>query len=269
MAWALLRPEWTNNTAWSAITSVVSVKHPQCIEHLNIIMTAEKWMGSLWNVNYTWSLRAMATLLASTKNNLTMFVEHDKYEHVMMSHIKHTDMTMRARRLYTVPRECLYWFTKRGRLFVNESNEGELMINLEDALTGSKYWSKFLPIGYDLEREKFYHRHFPDDIPDEWSTHSRSMSHGYGSTHVGDKINHSNLLNNCLVRWFSNIPSKYVWRGFEIAVEVFVNKWRHEKPPSLELGIHRAYEEKTVDSFIDEMSSWSLNPKRRKICRAA
>jgi hypothetical protein len=263
LAWTLLRPEWSNN-AWESIQAVVAVKHPKQAEYLNIIMNAEKWMGSVWDVKYTWCLRAMATLLASSNSDLTLFVERDNFDHIMSMYNKHTDLTMRSRRICTIPRQCLYWFTKRGRLLVNQSNEEELQINLEDALTGSKYWSKFLPIGYDMEREEFYSRHFPDDIPDEWSKESRAVSHGYGSTPVGDKINHSNLLNGCLVKWFGNIPSKYVWRGFEIALEVFVNKWRYGKPPSIEIGIHRAYEEKSIESFITEMSSWSLNPKRRK-----
>lgn len=100
----------------------------------------------------------------------------------------------RARRVYKIPIECLYWITARGRnLTVYDSTEKEIMGSLEKpgALWGSEYWDE-VATGLDEERgwlavkeddmvrETFYDTHFPDDIPDEWSKAERAKSHGSG-----------------------------------------------------------------------------------------
>jgi len=100
----------------------------------------------------------------------------------------------RARRVYKIPIECLYWITARGReLTVYDTTEKEIMGSLEKAgsLWGSEYWDE-VAAGLDEERgwlavkedaavrEAFYDTHFPDDIPDEWSKAERAKSHGSG-----------------------------------------------------------------------------------------
>jgi hypothetical protein len=97
----------------------------------------------------------------------------------------------RARRAYTVPIDCLYWITERGRtVSVYDTNETELLGSLEKptALWGSEYWDEvaetfggWLAIKEDAAaREAFYEAHFPEDIPDEWSKADRGKSHGSG-----------------------------------------------------------------------------------------
>ena len=261
LAWSILRPEWSKNP-WELLRNILSVKNKHTLPYFDEVATAEKWMRSLWTPNLLWCFRAVATVLVATTGSLTIMDEYNSYNHILESYARHTNLSMRKRRLYEVPYECLYWLTTRGWNRVNETTESEIQLNLEDSLKGSKYWSSLLPIGYDLSREEFFYKHFQDDIPDEWSTLARLKSHGYGSVPVGNKICHSTILNRCLVRWFSHIPSKSVWRGFEIALEEFTQRWRYKAPSSLEDGIHEAYEEKDVDSWINEMESWSLNPKK-------
>lgn len=97
----------------------------------------------------------------------------------------------KSRRLYTIPIDCLYWATERGRVqTVYESNEKEILRSLEKpkGIWGSDYWDEaaeefggWEAIRNDDEaRETFYDAHFADDIPDEWSKAERVKSHGCG-----------------------------------------------------------------------------------------
>ena len=262
LAWTLLRPDW-NTTAWPTLMTVAKVKHHKHIKHLEMLMDSKSWMGPHAKHEYTWCLRALATILVSNTIAYTFRDEPQVFDRVLADYTPHTNLSMRKRRHYDVPYGSLYWFTKRGSIKVNETTETELMINLEDNLLGSKYWTHYLPIGYDLGREEFFYTHFPDDIPDEWSTASRMKSHGYGGVPTGD-VNHGVMFNNCLIRWFGSVPCKSVWRGFEIALEEFSQRWSVHRPDTLEKGIHQAYEEIDVDTWIHEMETWSLTTKKRR-----
>ena len=241
LAWTILRPNW-NVSAWSTLNMVVKVKHPSYIQYIEMLMNGQSWMGSAWMPEWTWCLRALATILTSSVSPLKLLEEPVNYNHILDDYIPHTHLTMRKRRIYEIPHACIYWHTERGALCINKTTESELQINLEDTLSESKYWSSYLPIGYDLAREEFFYNHFPDDIPDEWSMNDRMKSHGYGGVPVGDKINHNVMFNRCLIRWFGNIPCRYIWRGFELSLEEFTQRWHGAQPETLEQGIHEAYE---------------------------
>jgi len=262
LAWTLLRPDWNTN-AWSTLIDVTTQKRPANVKHITMLMNPKSWMGSAWTPEWTWCLRAAATILSSSI--LEQQSEDSQiYDRVLSEYSSHTHLTMRNRRIYEIPHSCLYWFTQRGALLVNETTESELQMNLEDTLVGSKYWSSLLPIGYDLAREEFFYKHFPDDIPDEWSTADRLKSHGIGCVPTGTAVNHNIMFNRCLIRWISNIPCRHIWRGIELAIEEFTQRWEVYRPNTMETGIHEAYEQIDVDSWINEMESWSLVSKKRR-----
>lgn len=263
LAWMLLRPDWTK-TSWTTLMNVCSIKHPKYMNYIKMLMNPVSWMGDTYTNEYTWHLRALATILTCTTGTLDLHEDVSAYTKILDEHHPHTNLSMRNRRLYEIPYGCLYWFTARGAKRVDETTEYELMIDLEDTLVGSKYWTPYLPIGYDFERENFFHTHFPDDIPDEWSTASRMKSHGYGGVPTGNNINHSVMFNRCLIRWFGLIPCRYIWRGLEIAVEEFTQRWNRCIPKTLEAGIYQAYEEADIELWIHEMDSWSLTSKKRR-----
>jgi hypothetical protein len=85
----------------------------------------------------------------------------------------------RARRVYSIPVDCLYWITERGCSAAGTADT--LMSGLEAALRVSAYWQKELPRDFSKKEEaydEFYMRAFPTDIPDEWSRADREKSHG-------------------------------------------------------------------------------------------
>lgn len=95
----------------------------------------------------------------------------------------------RARRALAIPRICLYGITARGRMRQTESTTAALR-DIEPSLVGP-YWDSVLgpcrrtADGHiiwptDEACEAFYAKHFPDDIPDEWSLADQEKSHGAG-----------------------------------------------------------------------------------------
>lgn len=262
LAWMLLRPDW-NTSSWDNLKAVLQHKHYSALKYLDMLSNPKAWMGNAYSPEYTWCLRSIATVLTCSPVPLTIYNEPASFDRVLSEYICHTGFTMRHRRLYEVPNACLYWHTKRGSLTVHETTQNELQMNLEDSLAGSKYWDEYLPIGYDLEREEFFYVHFPDDIPDEWSNETKKKSHGCGPVPCG-KVNHNIIFNRCLIRWFNGIPCKQLWRGFEIAIEEFTHRWEVYRPHTLETGIHEAYEQIDVDSWLHEMESWSLSSKKKQ-----
>lgn len=95
----------------------------------------------------------------------------------------------RACRALAIPRICLYGITARGRMRQTESTAGALR-DIEPSLVGL-YWDSVLGVykrtadghiiwSSDAALEAFYAKHFPDDIPDEWSLADQEKSHGAG-----------------------------------------------------------------------------------------
>jgi hypothetical protein len=171
---------------------------------------------------------------------------------------------MRYRRIFEIPYECLYFFTKRGSLRINETTESDLIYRLEEKIVDSKFWSS-LPIGPysdDILREEFYAHYFPTDIPDEWSSQDRQKSHGTGVIPVGDSIDMTIVFNRCLVRWFGLLPCRSIWNGWAGTLEVFMNLWATNHPKSIESGIHEAYmQDGVTETWIQQMANWSLESK--------
>ena len=124
----------------------------------------------------------------------------------------------RARRVYPIPPDSLYWFTERGRkLSVYDTNEKEIMGRLEKpgAIWGSSFWDDAVEEfgGWEAvrdhaeSREAFYERHFPDDRPDEWSKAERAKSHGGGPLQRGGVVE----LSRAMDRLIGRLPSAVIW----------------------------------------------------------
>jgi hypothetical protein len=103
----------------------------------------------------------------------------------------------RAARIYAIPTDAMHKATVRGSLakrFTNIDDVREPMYGLVD---GCKWWREAIAAaGICVKREAngdveiefpdddtieaFYDKHFPDDIPDEWSAADQLKSHGVG-----------------------------------------------------------------------------------------
>lgn len=98
------------------------------------------------------------------------------------SHLRFTEiiaswreLTMRKRRVYTIPYDCLFGMTWRG---MGGDTTNELQNLTKEVFQQSSYWKVKACWETDEEKEKFYQTYFPDDIPDEWSREDQEKSHG-------------------------------------------------------------------------------------------
>jgi hypothetical protein len=83
-----------------------------------------------------------------------------------------------------------YGLSERGQMSEAESTVGEIRGDIVNTLInqGTPYWSEALVTYNEEEPDEFYMKHFPNDIPDEWSLEKQMNTHGAGSlftTEVG------------------------------------------------------------------------------------
>lgn len=86
-----------------------------------------------------------------------------------------SDLSMRKRRLYPIPFDCLFGMTWRG---IGGDTTEELRNLTKELFQTSPYWKSKACWETDDELEEFYETYFPDDIPDEWSLADQQKSHG-------------------------------------------------------------------------------------------
>lgn len=125
------------------------------------------------------------------------------------------------RRLYTIPSGCLYGQTQRGYAKYSQHNRIQLH-HVEKYIIGCAFWEEAL-ISYasidevgnivwnsEEDREAFYVRYFPDDIPDEWTKEEKDRSHGEGVLGEEESCTFYGFCSRFLSK-----PSRLYWSSFE------------------------------------------------------
>ena len=92
-----------------------------------------------------------------------------------------------ARRVYSIPTDCLYGQTVRGTLSWFKSTIVQLN-DAEEYLQGCPFWDDRLNELVE-NQEEFYVRCFPDGHPDEWNAAEKAKSHGDGTLRPGEIVN--------------------------------------------------------------------------------
>ena len=95
-------------------------------------------------------------------------------------------LSIRKGRVYEIPYGCLYGMTWRG-----EGGDTSDEINAF-TMNESPYWRRIVEFYTkngawisDDAKEMFFDKYFPEDIPDEWSSVEKHLSHGRGVHAVG------------------------------------------------------------------------------------
>ena len=103
-----------------------------------------------------------------------------------------SSLSGRKARLYAIPIEALHSQTTRGLLPTKYTNIQDIREPIFLLPQGCAYWRRItaaagfrevdegIEVPEDEAYETFYDRHFPDDIPDEWSAADQQKSHGRG-----------------------------------------------------------------------------------------
>jgi hypothetical protein len=95
--------------------------------------------------------------------------------HLVQEVTSWSNLSMRKRRVYSIPYDSLFGMTWRG---IGGDTTDELRNLTKELFQTSPYWKSKAVWESDEELEEFYTTHFPDDIPDEWSLADQQKSHG-------------------------------------------------------------------------------------------
>jgi hypothetical protein len=139
------------------------------------------------------------------------------------------EVSLRRRRVYSIPYDCLFGMTWRGR---GGHTGAELLELGETQFKASPWWKKCMPsegLEDDSTKESFWDTCFPwttCDHPDEWSKADRAKSHGEGVTGTSSP----------LWRWWRSwVCSEhlYVWGKDLEAIQAFIKEARADAAASV------------------------------------
>jgi hypothetical protein len=146
---------------------------------------------------------------------------------------------MRERRQLSIPPECLFWFTKRRTMRKSETTETDLMLGLRPALAQSPFW----------EDKPDFDEFMTSDIPDEWSSAARRISHGPGASDSVVAAHFETML--------CSDASKLIWKGGERATKLLMERWGSAGCGSFEALMQAEYA--ALTSLVEK---WDLTPRR-------
>lgn len=140
-----------------------------------------------------------------------------------------SEKSLRRRRVYSIPYECLFGMTWRGL----GGDTGPELLGLGEAqFKGSPWWKKVVALEDDTAKENFWDTYFPwttCDHPDEWSKADRAKSHGEG-------VRNDGATTVPLWRWWRSwVCSEhlYVWGRDLETIRAFVNEARADGAASV------------------------------------
>jgi hypothetical protein len=140
--------------------------------------------------------QAVALFIACTQTDERSATPADlpPVSHIQHSWDKWTAVAgKRAARVHEIPPAALHKETTRGRIPSRYTNIADIRDPIAELPQGCRWWrEQTAALGIHLDEdgalvfpsddvlENFYERHFPDDIPDEWSAKDQQKSHGRG-----------------------------------------------------------------------------------------
>jgi len=165
----------------------------------------------------------------------------------------------RARRVYAILQDSLYFITKRGRQKNTISSRKEGWVTSLDALKGCPFWNEATETVVDDEtKESFYETYFPDDIPDEWSLEDQRKSHGFAVL-IGDETPNAGKF---LRKWFHGVEACVAWMGVMSSIRLLEKIKFELTGESLDDSVESAYD---LEPLIEAMESWNLTPVKMRV----
>jgi hypothetical protein len=142
-------------------------------------------------------------------------------------------------RVYSIPPSALYGRTLRGRMRWAQSTVSQLN-DIEPSMIGCPFWEEAISEygtiestilwNSDDDREAFYQRYFPDDIPDEWTKSEKNKSHGEGILGPKESLTMVKYARSYLSKW-----SRFAWNSHPLIMKLLEGK-EGTHPTSILLG---------------------------------
>ena len=234
-AWNLSAPLWETGRADELLCEIHTIP---------LLEKVSEVLEPIWSAEFLSPFRALAILVATSRTVCSTVAERGPLDQALIAEWnRRATLSMRKRRILTVPADCLYWHTERGRMAPGLSTESDIMLDWRRSLSISPFW-------LDKLHYSQHDTYFPDDIPDEWSSKDRQKSHGFTATAT------ENPFQKYLEVFWATAPSKLIWNGAERAVKKLAESWK-QLPESFEAGITDAYNRLEI-----HVGSWDLSPKR-------
>jgi hypothetical protein len=153
-------------------------------------------------------------------------------------------------RVYSLPKNCLYGTAGRGRISWQSTTVSQLN---ETHLIGCPFWDEALSEyalidettihwNSDDTMEQFYHRYFPDDVPDEWTKAEKERSHGDGLLAPRDTVNLAKY-----ARLFLSQCARLAWSSRPIARAFLEQHQITECHPTAIVSLFHKVEDTTID----------------------
>ena len=257
-AWLISIPLWKNKSINIYIEKLLSLKYKDSLLFdLYIYLTNTKLLNK-------WYLRCALVGLSCFAEK---YYEAPMHYYKSYEHLNDTiqswknSITKKKRRVYTIPKDCLYGRTYRGTTTYHDSNDEELhephyivqhQIIYKSILERYKSFKEFYEDAD--EYTQFMDWYFPDDIPDEWSRAEREKSHGIG---VNQKCDTPNI-RRYFTRWVDMKHSCKIWDKELIINQCLQNLKDSINSYYIEDNLFEKYDAK-VDILKAEKETWNLN----------
>lgn len=264
--WLLLRSEWTTRDAhiWSILQIATFDKTGTKTKALQNILRLE---ACLEDTSSLWFIRALGVAIVCLQDN-DLKAANKPLRAEVAPDIKKNLVEWeqcfgrKARREYTIPRDCLYWITERGLMPYTRTTLDEIQ-DLTDWLDPNPYWSEALEgrAYRDLtleERVDFSEVYFPDGHPMTWSAAELAKSHGSGILRPDETI----CLSRFLRVYCTGISSRIVWKGWERALRIMIDL---ETKMNLSNCKFETLFGPEQTRWTEELRGWNLKPITQRV----
>jgi len=258
-AWLLSIRLWKNTTFLVYLQNVLEYKytHPY-VASLFTYLTNKKLINK-WYIRCT--LIGIACFNQKYYNEPINYLKPCKQDIIDLIESWENMFSRRYRRIYVIPKDCLYGRTYRGTMNYSDNNIEELH-NPEHLICNSSIikdinekYSSFKNLTDDDDAYDIFIRwYFPDDIPDEWSINDQQKSHGIGINQKDDKPNILKYFN----RWVDLKTDCKIWDKETIVLKTIESIYNNFNTYYIEDDLFNKYKEKTVVKNVYNMKAIKL-----------
>ena len=257
-AWLLSIPLWTNPNLQLYIERIIKYKFKNNIFLVIVNFLKHNTIINIWYIRCIMIGICCFTEKLYVKNDILKDLSTDELVKIK---IWNNMFGKRARREFTIPKECLYGVTFRGTKTYEDNNVRELYDHTYLIMNQKIYEEiedqyetieKF--IENDDEYESFMDSYFPNDIPDEWSLTDQQKSHGIGVNQKSDKPN----IRRYFDRWVDLKYDSKIWDKETIVTNSIQRLQNTFTSFYIEKELNEKYEEKTK-SLKEETNTWDMN----------
>lgn len=256
MLWLLLRTHFTgdHSIVWKYLTNAIQGQ-PTQLQILENLQELERLLDDPTKPIFLYALAVGAICLSPSALKESFKPLRADLDAPLQKELAEWNEVLgrKARRIFEIPRDCLYWVTRRGEKPYTYSSVSELPELLTD-LEASEYWlealeSKSFDDLTDIEKFGFLEAYFPDGHPMTWSPQEIAKSHGDGC--LGPK--EEPTLQKWQRMWIRATESRVIWKGWARASKMNIST----KDDLIELfGEHK-------EKWDAEFQTWNLTPVKK------